>query len=346
NNPTEKQRKVFSDFLEKQGLEYEENIEMSLKVVDNHTGEMVGTGSIAGKILKCIAIDQTRRGEGLSAHIISQLVKEQHSRGRNHIFVFTDPKNIEETLGNVFAGFKLIANTDDIAILEMGTPNINDYLEDLKAKVRQANKTPSGIIGSIVVNCNPFTLGHQYLIETAAKECDFLYVFVVTEDLSIFPTNVRIKLVKEGTKHISNMLVLEGGDYIISPATFPRYFMKEYNNLVYSQARLDITIFSEYIAATLGISKRYVGEEPYCLVTKSYNQAMLEILPSKNISLKIIPRKELNGKAISASEVRRLLFEDNFEAIAEIVPKTTYNFLVSEEARPIIEKIKTSHSRH
>ena len=164
-----------------------------MKVVDNGTGEMVGTGSIEGKVLKCIAIDPTRRGEGLSAHILSQLIKEQHKRGNNHIFVFTSPKNIEETAGNVFAGFHVVAKTDDIVLLEMGSENISDYIEDLKFKTRGIKATEKGRIASIIVNCNPFTLGHQYLIETAANECSYLIVFVVAEDRSLFPS------VKENT---------------------------------------------------------------------------------------------------------------------------------------------------
>lgn len=346
NKPNERQRKIFSDFLEKQGLEYEEGVEFTLKVVDEVSGEMIGTGSIDGKVLKCMAIDPKRRGEGLSAHILSQLLKEQHKRGRNHIFVFTSPKNIEETAGNVFAGFKLVTKTDEIVLLEMGTYSIEDYIEELEFKTRKIDNKENKLIGSIVVNCNPFTLGHQYLIETAAKDCDHLIVFVVTEDKSVFPTNVRLELVKKGTKHLENVIVLEGGDYIISPATFPRYFLKEFDDISYQQAKLDVTIFGEFIAPALGITRRYVGEEPYCIVTKAYNQAMIEILGRKDIVLKIIPRIEINGEAISASKVRELIHQDNILEIRKLVPSSTFDFLTSEAARPIIEKIQKANSRH
>ncbi|NHJ85962.1 MAG: [citrate (pro-3S)-lyase] ligase [Asgard group archaeon] len=344
NNPSEKQKKRFRDFLDKQNLEYEDNIEMTLKVVDESSGEMVGTGSIDGEIIKCMAIDPKRRGEGLSAHILSVLVKEQFNRGRSHIFVFTNPKNIEETSGNVFAGFKLVAKTEEIVLLEMGAPTIDDYIDDFKFVTRGIKDKTRGEIGAIVVNCNPFTLGHQFLIETASKECEQLYVFVVTEDKSIFPTNIRVKLVKEGTKHIENVMVLEGGNYIISQATFPRYFMKESGNIALEQARLDVTIFGDFIAPALGITRRFVGEEPFDLVTNSYNQAMKEILLPKGIGLTIIPRKELNGKPISASRVRALLKEDDLDEISKLVPPTTYNFLISKEAQPIINKIKEKES--
>ncbi|MBN1331022.1 MAG: [citrate (pro-3S)-lyase] ligase [Candidatus Heimdallarchaeota archaeon] len=345
-NPTPKQRKIFADFLKKQGLEYEDSVEMSLKVTDESTHTLVGTGSIEGKVIKCVSVDPKRRGEGLSAHILSLLVKEQFNRGRTHIFVFTNPKNIEETAGNVFAGFRVVAKTNEVVLLEMGFKSVNDYLNELKFKTRGIKENGTGPIGAIVVNCNPFTLGHKYLIETAAKECHILLVFVVMEDKSAFPTNVRFKLVKEGTKHIENVIVLEGGEYIISPATFPRYFMKEYDNIALSQARLDVTIFGELIAPALGITRRYVGEEPFDLVTNSYNQAMKEILIPKGIELKILPRKEINGEAISASKVRRLLKEDKIEETISLVPPTTYNFFFTNEAKPIINKIKKTNSRH
>jgi [citrate (pro-3S)-lyase] ligase len=345
-NLSEEEKTIFKEFLEKQGLEYEDDVELTIKIVDKASEKMVGTGSIQGKVLKCIAIEENRRGEGISAHILSVLIKEQFKRGRTHLFVFTSPQNIEETAGNVFSGFKIVAKTDEIVLLEMGSGNIESYFEELKFKTRGINEKTTGVIGSIIVNCNPFTLGHQYLIEKAAKESGYLYVFVVTEDLSLFPTDVRYHLVKEGTKHLDNVLVLKGGDYIISSATFPKYFMKDFSNISLSQARLDVTIFGEQIAPALNITRRYVGEEPFDFVTNSYNQAMKEILIPKGIELQIIPRKEHNGKPISASVVRQLLREDNFKGLIDLVPPSTYNFLISKEAKQIIERIKNSQTRH
>ncbi|MBD3190727.1 MAG: [citrate (pro-3S)-lyase] ligase, partial [Candidatus Heimdallarchaeota archaeon] len=345
HNPNEKEKVVFREFLNKQGLTYEEDVELTIKIIDP-LGEMVATGSIAGKVLKCIAVDPKKRGEGLSAKVLSELVKEQFKRGRNHLFVFTSPQNLEETSGNVFAGFQVVAKTDEIVLLEMGSKSIDDYLKQLKSQTLEIRKKYPPPIGSIVVNCNPFTLGHQYLIETAAKECNFIYVFVVMEDRSLFPTKVREKLVKAGTQHLENVLVLPGEDYIISPATFPRYFMKDFNDIVLAQARLDITIFAEYIAPALGITRRYVGEEPYCDVTSAYNQAMREILQPKGVDLEIVERKELKGRAISASTVRSLIKKGKMEEVKKLVPETTYQFLRSKEAQPIIEEIKHSNSRH
>lgn len=53
-------------------------------------------------------------------------------------------------------------------------------------------------IGSIVMNCNPFTLGHRYLVEEASRQSDLLYIFVVEEDKSDFPFEDRFNMVKAG----------------------------------------------------------------------------------------------------------------------------------------------------
>ncbi|MHA1827551.1 MAG: [citrate (pro-3S)-lyase] ligase, partial [Candidatus Heimdallarchaeaceae archaeon] len=150
------------------------------------------------------------------------------------------------------------------------------------------------------------------------------------------------------TAHLPNVVVFEGGKYVISSATFPTYFMKDYQNLTYAQAKLDVTIFLKYIVPVLGINRRYVGTEPYCPVTAAYNKAMEEILVKNGIELHRIPRKEIGDKAISASTVRQCIRENDFETLKKLVPPTTYEFLTSDnpEAKKIIEKIKHNHSRH
>ena len=144
------------------------------------------------------------------------------------------------------------------------------------------------------------------------------------------------------------MVVFQGENYVISPATFPRYFMKEYDDAVKSQTKLDVKLFAEHIVPTLGITKRYVGEEPYCPVTRSYNDAMFEILGEMGVEVIIIPRKEANEKVISASTVRKLIHLEKMEEAKELVPPSTYDFLISgkEEAKKIIEQLKKSEGRH
>ena len=197
---------------------------------------------------------------------------------------------------------------------------LNKYLDKIK-QVRPK-------IGAIVMNCNPFTLGHRYLIEYASKQVDRLYIFAVEEDRSFFPFADRIKLIKEGTADLGNVIVLPSGNFIISALTFTDYFGKTELQDKKIDPSLDVSLFGEYIAPTLGITVRFAGEEPLDKVTLQYNDSMKNILPKYGIDFVVIPRKEFGGEVISASRVRKLLEKKDFESIKKIVPETTYDYLV------------------
>lgn len=182
-------------------------------------------------------------------------------------------------------------------------------------------------IGSIVMNCNPFTLGHRYLIEQAAANCDHLIIFVVQEDKSMFPFNDRLKLIMDGTSDLKNITVVPSSEFIISSLTFSDYFNKSEIQDRLIDASLDVTLFAREIAPCLNISVRFAGEEPYDKVTKQYNDTMRAALPEYGIEFVEIPRKEYDGIPISASHVRELLKERNFDEIVKIVPKTTLDYL-------------------
>lgn len=206
--------------------------------------------------------------------------------------------------------------------------DVTEYEVELKEYLRSLNKHKRpGIKGSVVMNCNPFTLGHQYLIEEAAKQVDYLYVFVLSEDKSYFKYNDRLMLVKKGTEHIPNVIVLNSGKFIISAITFPGYFYKENNNNIRIDASYDLNIFGIYVAKELDISIRFAGTEPTDKVTAQYNRSMADILPMYNIEFREIARKEVDDKIISASKVREYFEERNFSAIKKIVPKSTYDYL-------------------
>lgn len=189
------------------------------------------------------------------------------------------------------------------------------------------------VIGSIVMNCNPFTLGHRYLIEYAAAQVDWLYIFVVEEDKSFFKFEDRIKLVKAGTEHLKNVKVLPSGQFIISAITFSEYFDKAELKGTAIDTSLDVETFGAQIAPCLDISVKFVGEEPLDPITAQYNQSMKEILPKYGVELREIPRKEINGEVISASRVRKCLEDNNWDEIEKLVPRTTYSFLIDKFRR-------------
>lgn len=181
--------------------------------------------------------------------------------------------------------------------------------------------------GAIVMNCNPFTKGHRYLIEQAAKMVDFLIIFVVEEDKSFFSFWERLAMVKNGVLDLGNVMVVPSGSFILSQTSFPEYFIKETSDDIVEHTEQDIRTFAEKIAPQLGINYRFVGEEPNDNVTNQYNLAMKKILPQYNIELVEIPRKEVNGKYISASLVRRYMEESNREKLVELLPETTRELL-------------------
>lgn len=325
------------EFLREQELELEKDVEYTLGVF--HKSEMIGTGSLTGKVLKSIAVKRNYQGGGVTNKILSELINEAYYRGQRHLFVYTKPENRQffEDLG-----FYTIAEIKgQVALLENNKRGIHDFVQELKKE-----KIEGDTIGSLVMNCNPFTLGHQYLIEKAAKECDGVHVFILGEDYSTFPSEIRYELVKQGVAHLSNVRVHKGRDYMISGATFPSYFIQGEEAVVEAQASLDVTVFKEYIAPALGINRRYVGEEPFCAVTNLYNKTMGNILPKAGIEVRVLPRKKQENMVISASLVRKGLAEKRLESIRSLVPDSTYEFLLSKEAEGIIEELRKGHRRH
>jgi [citrate (pro-3S)-lyase] ligase len=301
--------------------------------------EIIATGSLKGNVIKYVAVDSKHRQEGLTNKIVHHLMQVAAGNGETHLFVYTKPEN-ELIFGDL--GFTtIVCIQNEVVLMENKPLGIQNYVRQLKKAALDKEK-----IAAIVVNCNPFTLGHLYLIETAAKENDWLHIFVLHENRSFFPTQVRIRLVKEGLQHLTNVSVHDSGDYIISAATFPSYFLKEKQDATRIHARLDISIFGQFIAPALGISRRYVGEEPYCQVTNTYNGIMKELLTKFGVEVIEIKRIAACGKAISASYVRECMKNDNYETVKNIVPATTYNFLISPQGQAIAQAIKVSDQRH
>ena len=201
-------------------------------------------------------------------------------------------------------------------------------------------RAPFLVIGAAVMNCNPFTNGHRYLVETAASQCELLHLFVLSEDRSAFPAQVRYELVKQGVSDIGNVVLHHTSDYLISSAVFPTYFIKEKTRAEQANCELDLRIFCEYFAKELGITRRFVGTEPFCPVTGAYNCAMKQVLGKYGIEVVEIPRRQLDGVEISASSVRERMKAGDYDAIRRMVPQTTMDFLLSEQGREIAERLR------
>ena len=335
-NPSDKYgNRLVNELLTAEGIRRDANLDYTCGMYDDEMN-LIATGSCFGNTLRCMAVSHTHQGEGLMNSIVSHLIEVQFSRGNTHLFLYTKCDSARFFGDLVF--YEIARINGQIVFMENKRTGFSGYLNSLEKQKESAPR-----VAALVMNANPFTLGHQYLVEKAASENDILHLFIVSEDASLVPFSVRKKLVMEGTAHLKNIRYHDSGPYIISNATFPSYFQKDEQAVIKSHAMLDLTVFTK-IASALGINRRYVGEEPTSLVTGIYNQIMSEKLPENGIECVIVPRKENKGAVISASTVRQALKEENWPLLAELVPETTLNYFKSPDARPVIDKIQASEN--
>ena len=357
--------------LEREGIHRDQHLDYTAAMLDEDY-HVIATGSLFGNTLRCMAVSSDHQGESLMNAIVSHLIEVQYSRGNYHLFLYTKCDSAR-FFGNL--GFYEITRVpeENIVFMENKRTGFQDYLTALQQETQQAETTArdeanadepgpshpakavmapggscaagpaaldqSACVGAIVMNANPFTLGHRYLVEQARAAFGVLHLFMVSEDVSLVPFSVRKKLIMEGTKDIPGIIYHEAGSYIISSATFPAYFQKGDNAVIRSQAGIDARIFTQ-IAAALGITDRFVGDEPTSVVTGIYNEILSTALPEAGVACHIIPRKEADGKAISASTVRSCIHDGRLEDIRGLVPDTTYRYFASPEAAVVIGRIQ------
>ncbi|MBQ6918988.1 MAG: [Synergistaceae bacterium] len=250
-----------------EGIRRDKNLDYTCAVYDDDYN-IIATGSCFGNTLRCMAVSHEHQGEGLMNEVVTHLVQYEYSRGVNQLFLYTKC-NSAKFFGDL-GFYEIVRIADQVVFMENRRTGFSDYLSELSKSKRNGKD-----VAALVLNANPFTLGHQYLVEKASGENDVLHVFIVSEDASLVPFEVRKKLVVAGTSHLHNIVYHDTGPYIISSATFPSYFQKDDEAVIESHANLDLEIFVR-IAESLGINARYVGEEPKSLVTGIYNRIMSE----------------------------------------------------------------------
>ena len=205
--------------------------------------------------------------------------------------------------------------------------------QHLNPSTPQPLTTTTPLRGVVVMNCNPFTLGHRYLIEQAAKQVERLFVMVVREDCSLFAYAERKAMVEQGVAHLENVTVIDGSEYAISQATFPTYFLKRLDDAADTQMLLDLDLFRRHIAPALGATVRFVGTEPTDRLTRRYNQLMHEVLAD----VREIVRLEKDGNAVSASRVRKAMEQGDMSTIRQLVPPTTLPYIIAHLATQALQ---------
>ena len=356
NPATPRQRQRIEAFLKRNALRIDD-MNYYAAVLDDD-GEMIAGGGLKDDVIKCVAVDDAHKGEAIANTLVSHLISHANQEGYGCIKLFTKPKNRQlfESLS-----FRLLAEAPEAILMETGIGGISNTIEALKKikeeseKYKEYNKeckedskkckentsylntsTPQHLTttpprgGVVVMNCNPFTLGHRYLIEQAAKQVKRLYVMVIREDCSLFAYTERKAMVEQGVADIENVNVIDGSDYAISRATFPTYFLKRLDDATDTQILLDLDLFRRHIAPALGAEVRFVGTEPTDELTRRYNELMMESLGKDHVVQ--IPRLENGGVAVSASRVRRAMESNSLKEAAQLVPPTTLPYIIAHLA--------------
>lgn len=335
-----RQRRRIEQFLGDNGLRLDD-VDYYAALVDETTDEIVAGGGLKGGVIKCVAVADGHKGEAVANQIVSHLIAHANADGHQCVKLFTKPQNRQmfESMS-----FRLLAEAPKAILMETGIGGIKRYSEELerekgKGKSEKSNcelhhlnpSTPHPIMpqsGIIIMNCNPFTLGHRYLIEQAAQQVDTLYILVVREDCSMFGYDERKAMIVRGVAHINNVVVCDGSEYSISATTFPTYFLKCLSDASDTQMTLDIDLYRRHIAPALGATVRFVGTEPDDPLTRRYNELMKSMLPD----VREVARLQQGGVAVSASRVRKAIVENHLALAARLVPPTTVPYIVAHLA--------------
>lgn len=322
-----------ASFLNKNDLTMDK---IDAALVLKEDGIIIGSCCKFNNVLKMIAIDCNYQQNNLTATLLSEMQHILFEQNITHSFIFTPVKH-KHIFTSLF--YHEVIATDEVVLLEKGSQNIDQTIQNI---IKQYN-IQKGNHGAIVINGNPMTLGHQYLIEQASQQVDRLFVFVVEEDVSFFSFEFRYRLIEKNTKHLDNVVVLASTSYIISHATFPNYFMRDLDHHFKMYATLDVSLFAKHFSK-LFIQTRFVGEEPLDPMTNMYNQMLRKELPKHGMHLKIIPRKESNHGVISASKVRECLKQGDYIKLKDFVSDLTYKEIMAN--KELVEKAKTYDKTH
>lgn len=361
NPATPRQRQRIEAFLKRNALRIDD-MNYYAAVLDDD-GEMIAGGGLKDDVIKCVAVDDAHKGEAIANTLVSHLISHANQEGYGCIKLFTKPKNRQlfESLS-----FRLLAEAPEAILMETGIGGINNTVEALK-KIKEEGEvckennqeckkeektnlnittpqhlnpstpqpltTTTPLRGVVVMNCNPFTLGHRYLIEQAAKQVERLFVIVVREDCSLFAYAERKAMVEQGVAHLKNVTVIDGSEYAISQATFPTYFLKRLDDAADTQMLLDLDLFRRHIAPALGTTVRFVGTEPTDRLTRRYNQLMHEVLAD----VRETARLEKEGNAVSASRVRKAMEQGDMSTIRQLVPPTTLPYIIAHLATQALQ---------
>lgn len=178
------------------------------------------------------------------------------------------------------------------------------------------------------IHGNPFTNGHRYLVETASRESDHVFILTVMEDSGIFSFGERYAMAVDAVSDLDNVTVIPSGQFIGNVSNFHAYFVQVYEGDTIEQARSHAEAFAS-IASLLHVKRRYLGEEPDDPVADEINKQCVRILPEHDIQPVILKRKDQNGRIVSGSVIRELA-EKDAEELRQFVPSAVADIIRCE----------------
>jgi [citrate (pro-3S)-lyase] ligase len=320
--------------LAREGIRRDARLDYTIGVFDADDS-LIATGSCSADTIRCVAVDGAHQGEGLLATVMTGLLRYLADKGVTHAFLYTKPDNAQYFRDMGF--YEIATGLGLVTFMENRRNGFSSFIAEISAHRRDGGSS------ALVMNCNPFTLGHRYLVERASSESGSVHLFVVSEDASLFPFEDRYELVRQGVSDLRNVTLHQTRSYMISSAVFPSYFLEDSDGAIAAQACLDLNIFRK-IASALGVGRRYVGTEPFSRVTGLYNSIMKEELPKSGIECAEVPRLELDGQPVSASRVRQAIHDGDMDAVRAMVPQSTYGYFETERGQQTARLIRESAS--
>lgn len=182
-------------------------------------------------------------------------------------------------------------------------------------------------VGAAVMQADPFSLQERFSLEWASKKVDLLIVFIIEGANSLFTLEERYEMLYAGTKDMKNVMVVSGGDFIMSKTNYPEYYTQHKSQVIELNAEYDSNFFAEYIAGHLGISDRFIESEPEDEIIKIYNEKMKCILPEKGIRCIEFPETEAAGGKNNISAIQKYLKAEDYEHAFAMLPDITQEYL-------------------
>ncbi|MCC8113467.1 MAG: triphosphoribosyl-dephospho-CoA synthase [Bacteroidales bacterium] len=323
-----RQRRILEGLLSKCGLNADTLPPIYIGAFDAD-GRLVGGAGLDGNVIKCVAVDPDCRDLAITNSVVSRLLSIALSEGHSNVMVYTKP---EHEVRFRSLSFSLVGRCPQAVLMESRRDAIGAYAQYL------SQRRKPGCAAVAVMNCNPMTLGHRYLIEQGAKRFDHLFIIPVKEDRSEYTYAERRQMLEAETREMPNVEVLDGSDCVISAATFPSYFLKDQSAASVAHIALDCDIFARHIIPALGVVARIVGTEPSDGLTAAYNARMREHLPIEVVE---IPRLEKDDAAVSASRVRRDIAEERLgQALRHCAPSARPFAMAHAAAWALVQELE------